>query len=164
MTAKKITLIALFIALSFIGAQIKLVYSIALDAMPAFMAAAVLGPVAGALVGFLGHMLTAATSGFPFTLPIHLVVGCSMAAICWVFGKGYGKLPWILNVFVAVFLNGVVATLVSVAAMQWMGIIPDWQSMFVALVGPLLLASAVNVVLAEVLSTALEKRGILKEI
>lgn len=164
MTAKKITLIALFIALSFVGAQIKLVYSIALDAMPAFMAAAVLGPIPGALVGFLGHMLTASTSGFPFTLPIHLVIGCTMAVICFIFGKGYGKLPLTVNMVLAIFLNGVGATFLSVLAMEWAGIIPEWQGMFMGLVGPLVLASAVNVVIAGVLTLALDKRGVLKQI
>lgn len=164
MNAKKITLIALFIALSLIGAQIKLVYSIALDAMPAFLAAAVLGPIPGALVGFLGHMLTAVTSGFPFTLPIHLIIGASMAVVCWIFGVGAGKLPRTLNVGLAIFLNGVAATFVSVLAMEWVGLIPQWQMMFMALIGPLLLASTVNVILAGVLAFALEKRGAIKEI
>jgi uncharacterized membrane protein len=164
MNTKKLVLIALFIALSFVGAQIKLVYSIALDALPAFLAAAMLGPIAGGLVGFLGHLLTALTSGFPFSIPIHLVVATSMAIICWIFGKGYGKLPLILNVGIAIFLNGVVATLLAVVAMQWFGIVPQWQAMFATLVGPLSLASAVNVGLAGVLSVVLSKRGALKQI
>lgn len=164
MNGRKITYIALFIALSFLGAQIKLVYSIALDAMPAFLAAALLGPVPGAVVGVLGHLLTAFTSGFPFTLPIHLIVAASMGLVCWVFGKGYGKLPWFFNVLLAVFLNGVGATFVSVLAMQWVGLIPLWQPMFLALVGPLLLASSVNVALGGFLAKLMEKRGAIKEI
>lgn len=164
MNTKKLVLIALFVAMSFVGAQIKLVYSIALDALPAFLAAAVLGPIPGALVGFLGHMLTALTSGYPFTMIIHLVIAVTMAVICWTFGKGYGKLPWIGNVGLAVFLNGIVATLLSVVAMEWAGIVPQWQAMFLALIGPLTLASAVNVGLAGILALALEKRGVLKEV
>ncbi len=61
-----ICLLALFCALSAVGAQFKFFGSIALDALPAFLAAIILGGPAGAVVGAVGHLLSATLSGlFP---------------------------------------------------------------------------------------------------
>lgn len=54
MNIKKITLLALFIGLSVVGAMIKIpavVTSVALDAFPALLAAVYFGPLAGGIVG-----------------------------------------------------------------------------------------------------------------
>jgi uncharacterized membrane protein len=73
---------AILIALSFVGAQIKVMGSIALDSLPAFFAALLLGPASGAIVGAAGHLLTAITSSFPMTVPIHILLMLTMAFIC----------------------------------------------------------------------------------
>ncbi|RBP61370.1 alpha-ribazole transporter [Alkalibaculum bacchi] len=155
---RKLVYTALLIALAFIGAQIKILGSIALDALPAFFAALLLGPVAGAAVGAIGHLLTAMTSGFPMSIPIHLVVMCTMAFICWLYGYLNNRINLIVNSTIAIILNGVGATYLSVLIMQLLGMIPTVKEFFFMLVGPLLLASTVNVLAAAVLYSLLKKR------
>jgi uncharacterized membrane protein len=152
--------LAVLIALSFIGSLIKIGPggSIALDSMPAFFAALLMGPVAGSVVGFVGHMLTAMTGGFPFTLPIHLIIAVEMAGICWIFGIMAERLNIAVPAVTAVILNGVVATFISVYAMELMGVAPSAIGLFKLLVGPLTILSAVNVVLAVVLYRILKDR------
>ncbi len=67
---KTLTLVAMLIALSAIGALIKVFNTVAFDSMPGYFAALYLGGWYGALVISLGHMLTAITSGFPLGLQI----------------------------------------------------------------------------------------------
>jgi len=160
MDTKKLVWIAMFVALSFVGAQLKIFQSIAFDSMPAFAAALLLGPISGALVGFIGHLLTALSSGFPFSLPVHLTIAVTMAFICFVFGYLKDRIPIGFNVLIATLFNGLGATAVSVAVMVWFGVVPSFQGMFMTLVMPLTLASFVNVCLASALSKAIEKAGV----
>ncbi len=153
---RKLVYTALLIALAFIGAQIKIMGSIALDALPAFFAALTLGPVAGAAVGAIGHILTAITSGFPMSLPIHLVVTLTMACICWLYGYLNKRINLIVNSIIAILLNGIVATFLSVFVMQLLGMIPVAKETFFMLVGPLSLASTINVVMAAILYNLLK--------
>lgn len=118
MKTKKLVLTALFIALCFIGANIKVMGSIAFDSMPAFLAAMILGPVYGAIVGALGHFLTALTSGFPLTLPVHLITMAAMALTMAVFSIIYKTfinrnkiLAIALSLIIAVIINGPLALL-----------------------------------------------------
>jgi riboflavin transporter len=89
MQTKFIVLMGLFIAMSVVGGYVKIpnpvTSSVAFDSLPAFLAALVLGGIPGAIVGFLGHMATAAVGGFPLTLPIHLFIGLQMAIIMLIF-------------------------------------------------------------------------------
>ncbi len=78
MKTRTLVIAAMLIALSFIGANIKISGSIAFDSMPAFFGALVLGPVAGGIIGLIGHLLTAVFSGFPFGLPVHIIVAVMM--------------------------------------------------------------------------------------
>jgi uncharacterized membrane protein len=68
--------IALLTALSVIGSYIKFpgpVGSIALDSLPGFLGAILLGGKGGALILVLGHFLSAINSGFPLG-PIHILI------------------------------------------------------------------------------------------
>ena len=152
--------LAVLIALSFIGSLIKIGPggSIALDSLPAFFASLLMGPPAGAVVGFFGHMLTAVTGGFPFTLPIHLVIALEMAIICWIFGFMAERMNIVVPATTAIILNGVLATLISAFAMEMVGVVPSAMGLFKVLVGPLTIVSAVNVVLAVVLYRILKDR------
>src|SRR5699024_11235420 len=65
LSAKKMSLLALFIALSVIGASIKIpavIGSVALDVFPALFASVLIGKRTGAVVAGLGHILTALRS------------------------------------------------------------------------------------------------------
>jgi uncharacterized membrane protein len=91
MSARKMSLLALFIALSVIGASIKIpsfVGSIALDAFPALLAAVLLGKKRGAIVAGFGHLVSALIAGFPLG-PMHLVIAVEMAVLVWCFGIIY---------------------------------------------------------------------------
>ena len=92
MNTRKIILVALFIALSFIGANFKVMNSIAFDSMPGFLGALMLGPVYGAIIGAVGHFLTAFTSGFYLSLPVHMIIMVTMAITMYVFGIVYRSL------------------------------------------------------------------------
>ncbi|HJV31740.1 MAG TPA: ECF transporter S component [Bacillales bacterium] len=91
MSARKVSLLALFIALSVIGASIKIpsfVGSIALDAFPAMLAGVLIGKKNGAIVAAFGHLISAYFAGFPLG-PMHLVIAVEMAVLVWCFGIIY---------------------------------------------------------------------------
>lgn len=145
---KFITLCGFFIALSVAGAFLKpFGNSIAFDSLPAFLAASMLGPVAGALTGLLGHLISAGISGFPFTLPIHLIVAVEMAIVMIIYAFLARKINIVVSAAVAILLNGVAATAVLIPLLG--------MPFFIAMVGPLTLVSAINVVLAVMLHRVL---------
>ena len=115
MKTKKMIVTALLIACSFIGANLKMMGTIAFDSMPGFLGALLLGPFWGALIGAAGHFLTALLSGFILTLPIHLEIMCIMAVAMSAFGLIYRKLAGkgskalhapVAAGIAAIFLNG----------------------------------------------------------
>ena len=89
-SARILVLMGLFIALSVVGAYIKIpnpiTSSIALDALPAYLASLLLGGKYGAIIGAVGHLVSATIGGFPLSLPIHLVVAIQMTVIMPIFG------------------------------------------------------------------------------
>ena len=121
MKTRNLVLLALFIAISFIGSYLKIAGSIAFDSMAAFLGALILGPKYGAIIGSLGHLLTAITSGFPLTLPAHLIIMVEMAITMYVFGLLYKllskrgiTLSTIISSLVAIILNGPLSLLILV--------------------------------------------------
>ena len=173
---KYLVLAALFIALSFIGANIRIFGSVAFDSLPAFLAALLLGPFYGAVIGLIGHLLTATLSGFPLSLPLHIVIAVSMAVTMLGFGFTYKALNLALKRtlhkslknrmsmaknlavtgVVGVLLNAPVSFGLSMATLALMagaeaamGLLPLFPF--------LLLASVINVVLSIVLFKSLEK-------
>ena len=148
-SVKFITLCGLFIALSVAGAFIKpFGNSIAFDSLPAFLAASMLGPAAGAITGLLGHLISSAIAGFPATLPIHLIIAVEMAVIMVIYSLMARKLNIIIAAVTAVILNGPVATAVFIPILG--------KGFFLAMVGPLTLVAAINVLLAVLVHRALE--------
>ena len=142
---------ALLIALSFIGAQIKIFLSIAFDSLPAFIAALLLGPIGGAVVGIFGHLLTAITSGFPYSVPVHILVAVGMGGICFAFGLLKGKINVVLNCIIAILLNGVVLAVLATVLMLMLGMIPTIKETLIGLILILTPASAANVIIGAVL-------------
>ncbi|WP_176545032.1 ECF transporter S component [Bacillus sp. AFS041924] len=163
MNTKKIVLISLFIALSAVLSNIKIFYSIAFDSMPAFLAAMMISPIAGGVVGALGHLLTALTSGFPFTVPVHLFIAIQMLVIVWIYGVLCKKLNQYIAMLVAIILNGPVATLLSGLLITFLNhsfSVKTVSSFFMLMVIPLTLASAVNIVLAFILQKVMKRANI----
>ncbi|MFF3024971.1 ECF transporter S component [Gottfriedia sp. NPDC057948] len=160
MNTKRIVLLSLFIALSAVLSNIKIVYSIAFDSLPAFLAAMLISPIAGGIVGALGHLLTAITSGFPFTVPVHLFIAIQMLVIVWMFGVLFKKMNQYIAMIVAIILNGPVATLLSgllIAYLNHSFTVKTISSFFILMVVPLTLASAANIVLAFILQKVMKR-------
>lgn len=154
----KLVYISILIAISFIGSLIKIQGTIALDSMPGFFAALFLGPVAGALVGSIGHLLTAFTSGFPLTLPIHMIIALQMAVFIYIFGWVYEKTNEVLASILAIVLNGLVAVIMLAPVTIWFGLPLSGKAFIYAMVGPLTLASAVNIILACIVYKIIKSR------
>ena len=155
---KNLIIAALFIALSFIGSYIKIFSTIAFDSLPGFLSAVLLGPAYGAAIGFLGHIFTALTSGFPLSLPMHLVIAFSMAITMLVFGLIFQRLTGkiqikyniIITGFAGVFFNGPVSLVMSMGALALMAG-PEAAAGLLAMLPALLFASTVNIFICFVL-------------
>lgn len=155
----QITYCAIFIALSYIGALIKIQGgTIAFDSMPAYFSAIFLGPTLGALVGFVGHLLTATTSGFPMTIPMHMIIAIIMAVTVFLFGWFYKRTNLVIASIVAILLNGPIATLIVAYAAKAFGWPHSGLVFFYGLAPLLTLISAANVLLAGLLRIAIGKR------
>ncbi len=154
---KVLTRSGLLIALSAIGAMIKIQGTIAFDSMPGYFAALFINPVAGGFVAALGHLLTAVTSGFPLTFPMHLMLTLVMGAIAYLFGVLKKKTNGIVACAVAIILNGPIATHISAITAKLLGLPFSGSAMIAALVVPLTVASAVNIILAYIIFKAIEK-------
>ncbi len=139
---------ALLVAFSFIGSNIKILGSIALDSLPGYFAALFINPLAGAIVGMLGHFITALNSGFPFPFPVHLVVMMAMGLSTYMVGYLYRKVNGIIAMLAGIIINGPLALGILIPVTNFLGMEPSGQAFFLALIVPLTIASAVNVILA----------------
>ncbi|MEL7565491.1 MAG: ECF transporter S component [Clostridiales bacterium] len=147
MNVRRLVRIALLVALSVVGASIKIPSILgtpAFDSMPGYFAAAVLGRKEGALIAALGHIFTALTAGFPLSLPIHLLTAVEMGICAYVFGFLFRKTNSLIAIIVATVLNGVGAPTTMIPIMG--------MPVFYALITPLLIASGLNIVIAAVLA------------
>ncbi|MBO1263492.1 ECF transporter S component [Proteiniclasticum sp. SCR006] len=157
-----LVLMSLLVAFSYLGSLVKIQGTIALDALPAYLGALLLGPLPGAVIGFVGHLLTAVTSGFPMTLPMHLFIAILMALTIGIFGCLAEKTN---NLFLAgltgVFMNGPVSTLGASYLAAMLGLGFSGKVMFFALILPLSLTSLVNAAGAVALYKVLKARHVL---
>jgi uncharacterized membrane protein len=146
MKIRSLVYISIYIALCFIGAQIKILGSIAFDSMAGFLGALALGPVYGALIGAAGHFLTASTSGFPLSLPVHLIIMASMAVTMYVFGSSY-KFFLKKNKAVAVIVSSALGFLINGPLATFL-IVPILGKGVLALLPMLCLAVVLNIFIA----------------
>jgi uncharacterized membrane protein len=141
MKGKMVSGLAMLTALSVVGAMIKIpaiVGSVALDVFPALLAAVLFGPLAGAVVGAFGHLLSALAGGFPLG-PMHFLIAVEMAVLVWVFGRLY-KNNKILASALFILGNSFVAPMPFIYLMNtgfYLGIVPS-----------LLIGSIINTVIA----------------
>jgi hypothetical protein len=146
---RKISLIALFIALSVAGASIKIpaiVSSVALDMVPALVAGAVLGGGFGATIAFLGHLLSALIGGMPLG-PFHFVIALEMAVLVWSFAFIYHKKKRAIASIVFIVGNTILAPLPFLFIMGsgfYMGMLPS-----------LFIGAVINTILALILAPRL---------
>ena len=155
MNIRAMTAYALLIALCAIGGQIHFgVYSIGFDSSPAFVGALMLGPVAGAVLGALGHIATAASTGFPLSVPIHVAIAIIMAGT----GASIGYITKRMTSSFSYVVSGIVGYIINVgvglAVIAWM-----MQSIGVVaiLFVPLSLAYALNYVGAALVVSQLNR-------
>lgn len=147
-SGKTVAIIAIFIALSAVGALIKIpspIGSIGLDSCPGYFCALAFGGTVGAIVIAIGHLLSAAVVGFPLSIPLHLVIAVLMAVWAVVFrlvAKKVKKIGLPLAIVVVSLLNSVVTGLLLIPVGGW--------GLYVANIIPLLVASAVNAIIAGV--------------
>lgn len=150
--------LAVLIALSVVGALIKIpspTGTVALDSTPGYLTALAYGPGPGALVAALGHLLSAATAGFPLTLPLHLFVALQMAIIAALVAYANHRFNPVIASVLGIILNGIGAPAAFLLLPQF------GTPFFVAMTGPLLVASTINIIAALLLYKALGKTGVL---
>jgi len=160
---KNLVIAALLITLSFIGSNIRIFGSIAFDSLSGFLAALLLGPIYGAVVGFLGHLFTALTSGFPLSIPLHIVIAIAMAITMFGFGFTHkvlnNKISMPVNLMitgiVGILLNGPVSLALSIGTMALMAGMEAALGLL-ALLPFLVSASVANVLLSIILFKALK--------
>lgn len=140
---KTLTLVAMLIAMSAVGALIKIYNTVAFDSLPGYFASLYFGGYIGAIVISIGHLFTALTSGFPLGLPNHLIIAVSMAVYAYFYSLTYKKFNIYVAVIVGTILNGPIATLIFVPEFGW--------GYFTQMVFPLTIASFANVLLAALL-------------
>lgn len=148
MKTRKLVIIALFIAMSFIGANIKIAGSIAFDSMAGFLGTLILGPLYGALIGAIGHLLTAAISGFPLSLPIHMIIMVDMALTMFLFGITY-KFFSRSNEIISIIMSSIVGILIN-GPLSVLMLIPIMGRAVLAMLPLLILAAALNILIAHV--------------
>lgn len=148
MKLKKLIYSAMLIALCFVGANIKIFGSIAFDSLPAFLGALLLGPWYGALLGAGGHFLTAVTSGFPYTVPVHMITMVSMAITMFVFSLVQKGLEKHINLWVGK-IGGIITALVFNVVVALLMVTPLLGFSAFALAPELLIGTLANVLIAE---------------
>ena len=164
MKTKNLVLMALLIALSFVGSNLRIFGSIAFDSLPGFLAALLFGPIYGAAIGLIGHLLTAFNSGLPLSLPLHFVVAVTMAITMYGYGSAYKALIKRFSESVTFILTGVVGTILNapVSLLFSMGVL--WliggseAALGLLVLLPILTAASIaNIVLATILFKFLGK-------
>jgi uncharacterized membrane protein len=157
MKLRKLVTCAMLIALCFVGSTIKIFGSIAFDSMAAFLGTLLLGPWYGAILGAGGHFLTALTSGFPLTVPVHIITMFSMAITMIFFNLIQKSLEKKINVWLARAV-GIIVALIFNVGIGLLLITPITGFAIFAYTPVLLIATLANVVIAEAVYVFLPKQ------
>lgn len=155
---KRVAYIAVFVALSAVGALIKIpspVGTIGLDSAPGFFAAIAFGYIEGGSVIALGHLITSGIVGFPLGLPLHFFIAFQMILWALAFRWVKNKIGIIPASIAAIILNGVVSSF----TMMFLGGI----GAVIGIMPFLAVASAINVIIAAVSWKVVKKSGLIKE-
>ncbi|MGE5400824.1 MAG: ECF transporter S component [Ignavibacteriales bacterium] len=142
-TPRRVARTAIFIAMSAVGAMIKVpspTGTVALDAAFAFFSAITFGWKEGMLVAALGHLLTALTTGFPLGFPMHILIAVEMGLWVSIFSLLARKVHLWAGIIAGIILNGPVSA-VMVIPIGGMGLMA-------ALLIPLTIGGAVNIFIA----------------
>ncbi len=143
MKTKKLTLMGILIALSFVGSLIKIpspLGTIGFDSAAGFFAVLYLGYMPGAFVIAFGYVIIAASASFPLGI-LTIVVAIEMMATALAFRFFY-KINFVLAIAVATFLNGIASPLIVFPLGGW--------GLYVGLVPPLVVASVANLIVSSI--------------
>lgn len=150
---RRLILIALFVAISYIGALVKLpgpVSTIALDSFSGYLGGLILGGVYGGFVGMIAHLFVSMISGFPLSVPVHTIISIMMFVSIFCYSKVSNKYNIILGSIAGVLINGV---LMPLALM----ILPFMDKGFlISLIPILVVASVTNIVLSNVIYASIK--------
>ncbi|MEM1573000.1 MAG: hypothetical protein QXI49_04565 [Candidatus Methanomethylicaceae archaeon] len=141
---KRLSEIAIFSALSSIGAMIPIpspVGSIALDSFPGYFMALWRGVFSGASVCAIGHLLSSLRAGFPLGL-IHIPIALLMASVGVITAITSKRFGVFIGLSFGVIIN-TAGVVLAVPVLGW-GIIP-------ILLPILLTASIINAIIAGIL-------------
>ncbi|VDN46561.1 ECF transporter S component [Petrocella atlantisensis] len=154
---KDLVTTGLMIAMAAVLAQFPIYGSIAFDALPAFLTAVMIGPALGGIVGSIAHLLVAMFTGFPLTLPLHLLIAVMMFVSCFIYGKVRQDYNRYLAIALGIIINGPVSLgFISIFA-KVLGMPFSGMVMFTTLLLPLLIGATINIVVADMVY------GIIKE-
>lgn len=158
LSARKLAIMAVFIALSAAGSFVKIpspLGSVGLDSAPGFFTAIAFGGWMGFIVIAVGHLLGSGIVGFPLTLPVHLAIAAGMGLCALAFRRvGRRGTAWlVVSVITTSLLNSFGLGLIVVPIGGW--------GMYLASVPSLLLGAAINLVLAAVAYRALRTSKLL---
>lgn len=146
LNTRDLVILAVLIALSFILANIKVAGSIALDSAPAFLALFVYKDYRAAIVGSIGHLLSASLSGFALGLPVHLIIAATMAIMLLI-------AAWLIKKFNQTTAFGFIFIFnVMVAPLPVFLIMPFSQEVYLAFFIALAPATLLSLVIAGVLT------------
>lgn len=157
---RKLCFSAILIAISVILANFPIFSSIALDSMPAFVGGIIISPVVGGIIGLLAHLFVALRTGFPLSLPVHILVALEMFVVVYITSIIFNRGKVILAGIVGTLLNGIGFTFITGVFIYFVlgGMNPID---FLKLLGlPLTLASLVNIVIAFIVSKGLKNANI----
>ena len=119
LSVKEVAYTAIFIALSAVGAMIKIpspVGTIGLDSGPGYFCGLAFGYRIGSLVIFAGHLVTSGLLGFPLGLPLHLFIGIQLALWVIIYRWISLRLGLVPGGVAAVLLNGGVSAFTMIFA------------------------------------------------
>ena len=154
MKTKKLAIGSMLVAMCLIGANIKLMGSIAFDSAPAFVGALLLGPVYGMALGFFGHLISAIISGFPLSVPVHLITAVMMAVTMLAYSAIRRSLRNKANIYITVLAAGGTAYLLN-CPLALLALYPLLNDMVFVLFPVLTVGSIVNIAAAELVYAAL---------
>jgi uncharacterized membrane protein len=154
MKTKKIVIMGMLIACSFIGANLPIFSTIAFDSMPGFFGALMLGPIYGGIIAAVGHIITALLRGFPQSLPVHLIIMFTMFAAAYGLGKVQELISRKYNRVLGIIIGAVLAVIINVPVALLMCIPLTGMAIF-AYAPALYTAAVTNVILAEVVYLAI---------
>ncbi len=150
---KKLVLMALFIAISYIGALVKVpgpMSTIALDSFPGYLGGLIFGGVSGGLIAMIAHIFVSMTTGFPLSILVHVIISLMMFVSVFCYAKISKKFNIILASIAASIINGVLMPLSLM-------LLPSMDKGFLlSLIPVLLIASITNIVLSNVLYASIK--------